>query len=381
MNIVTVAYYTFLRNLRDYKMMAAFTIVPILLIFIIGSAEDDNFTPKNLKTSELGYVVEDSSGLSRQLEEYLVSEKLSPILNARPIPNVEQGKKLVQSGELDAFLYLPKSAPGSESPVTLTLYGKGQWNAAKPILESFAQQANLARTVQVLDASSPSAGTDGSNAGFNPSDAGIETVMIETKGKIPDGIDYFSVTTMLQCLLIGSVLGVFAVTKDQHNDIRARLYSSPVSPKIQWFGKWLGTTVTLFIPAVFSMLFTKYVYMANWNGNMFIILPGLFLFTGVSIAIGMVLARLTNSAGASSAIGMFLMMLFTLTSGGFSPNVNDTLKQIGRLSPNHYAQEAIFSTIYKKGTEVAAGNLGVLFLYAVVLVGITMALPERRNKV
>lgn len=48
MKILMIAYYTFIRNVRDVKAMIAFILLPILMMLILGKALDSAYTPKKL---------------------------------------------------------------------------------------------------------------------------------------------------------------------------------------------------------------------------------------------------------------------------------------------------------------------------------------------
>jgi len=49
MKFLSIAYYTFIRNVRDAKAMLAFILLSILMILILGKALDSAYTPKKIE--------------------------------------------------------------------------------------------------------------------------------------------------------------------------------------------------------------------------------------------------------------------------------------------------------------------------------------------
>lgn len=166
----------------------------------------------------------------------------------------------------------------------------------------------------------------------------IEETKIVTEGKIPRGIDYYSVVTLFQFLIFGSIFGVFAITKDIGNHTYSRLQAAPVHWLQVIIGKYIGSVLALFIICIFIFLGTKFVYQANWNMDLWLILVVLLLFTSVSISIGMIVALLTKSTVISTLVLFVVMFVFTLVAGGFSPMEGELFERLSQFSPNTYAQ-------------------------------------------
>lgn len=65
MKIAMLVYYTFLRHLREYRVSISFIVMPLVMIAILGAALNYDFTPKNIDTIKIGFVVDREDGSSR----------------------------------------------------------------------------------------------------------------------------------------------------------------------------------------------------------------------------------------------------------------------------------------------------------------------------
>ncbi|MFF2481337.1 ABC transporter permease [Paenibacillus sp. NPDC058071] len=340
MKIGTIGAYTFLRQIRDYKAMAAFMILPVLLILVLGTALDNLYTPKTIDPLEVGIYSEDQGFVNDSLNQFFASEALSAQLKTVQAPSLEAGIASVKSNEWDAFVYM--EAQTSEAlrlgeKASLVVYDHSGNTFAGPLLESFVRTYNLNSSLLSLRAETVNPGSD------QPI---IKQVKIVTEGKIPRGIDYYAVTTMFQCLLFGALFGVFAVTKDLGNHTHGRLLTTPVRVSEFVIGKLLGSTLTVFIIAVFIFMVTRFGFKTNWDGSLWLIIAVLLLFSFFAASMGMLLAFLTQSTMLSSLVMFILSTLFTLVAGGYSPMKGNLIEQLSKISPNTYAQDVLFSNIY-----------------------------------
>lgn len=362
MNTWTIAYYTILRNFRDLKTILALTIFPIVLILIVGTALDSRFTPQTMKITKVGYLSENTGSVSKQFGQFLQSDKVKELLEVQEIKSFDDGMSQVKSEEIETFIYIP----GEKS--TIQVYGNQKLSAVQPLIESFIRAGNTVEAIAKLGVS------------YTPQEisSSTEEIRIATKGKIPRGIDYYAVTTLFQCLLIGAALGILSLTRDAANHTNLRMNSFAVKSYEILIGKILGNSLTLFSTAAFVVLFTKYVVHANWNGNMAFIFLVLFLFSIISISLGTLLVKLTNSTVISVLIMVGFSTIFTLASGGFIRTVDPVLEQIGWFTPSYYAQQAIFTSIYGGGSSTIETSILCLFLYTGLIMILTLAADRRR---
>lgn len=370
MKILMIAFYTFLRHVRDVKAMIAFLLLPIAMMLILGAALNSEFTPKTIDPMKVGYLSQDEGMLSTAFDQFLKSEQVGSLLQVEEVADVEQGKQAVKSGELKGFIYLQANLSqqlqdGGEARIEF--YSKDENSFVRPMLESFIRTYNLSDTLLKLDGKPVTPDLTASN---------IREVKIVTEGKIPRGIDYYSITMLFQSLLFGALFGIFAITKDLGNHTYSRLLAAPVHGSQVLLGKLIGSTLTLYAVSLFLFLVTKFVFKANWNADLWLILSVLFLFCAISVALGMILALSTRSTMISSLTLFIVNTVFTLVSGGFSPMEGKWIDTLSRLAPNWYGQKALFSDIYEG--SILYSSLAGLVVYSGIAVLVVFISGRRR---
>jgi ABC-2 type transport system permease protein len=370
MKISMIAFYTFLRNVRDVKSIIAFILMPLTLILILGAVVDSDFAPKTVEPVKVGYLSEDEGMISSTIVQFLKSEEFGSLLQLEEVANVDQGTEWIKSGELNSFIHVPaNSSQRLEQGVEarIEFYSKGEASFIQTALENFIQTFNLDDTLLRINGQSLENERISSN---------ILEVKIVTEGIIPRGIDYLTITMLLQCLLYGALFGVLVINKDMGNHTYSRLLAAPVHSSRILLGKLTGSTITLYGIALFIFLLTKYAFGANWNGSLWMILLVLFLFTVISVSLGMLLAYLTKSTMISSLTIFVFATVCTVVSGGYTPVEGEVFDLLSRFAPNSYAQKALFADIYE-GTIEHTTILG-LVLYTGIILLLTFV-SERRK--
>ncbi|HEY2420593.1 MAG TPA: ABC transporter permease [Neobacillus sp.] len=370
MKLLSIAYYTFIRNVRDVKAMTAFILLPLLMMLILGKALDSAYTPKKIDPMNVGYFSKDDGLLNRSLNGFFNAKETRSILNVKNVKTLESGMEQVKSGKLKGLIYLSKGTSDQFTKgeqVKIHFYSKEKTSYVLPVVESFVRTFNVGNTLIKID---------GQQLQSNSTPSVIKEVKIVTEGKIPRGIDYYSLTALFQSLLFGAIFGVFAITKDLGNHTNLRIGAAPVHDGKIILGKLIGTTMTLYGISILIFLISKFIYKANWNGSLWLILVVLFMFSAISVAFGMILAYLSKSTMASSLSIFIVGTVFTLVAGGFSRMDGKVIEMLSYLSPNTYAQKALFTNIYE-GTFTQF-NILVLVFYTIMVVVLTFIAGRRR---
>ncbi|MFD2700905.1 ABC transporter permease [Paenibacillus shunpengii] len=369
MKVWTIAYYTALRHVRDVKAMAAFLLLPLIMMLMLGTMQSSKFTPTKVEPVNVGFLNKDEGRVGVELEKYLLSQKVQGLVQLIPVSDIAEGNEFMNTGKINSLIHVPthlsnQLLDGEE--VQVEFYGKEDHPFIQPIVESFIRTQNL--RVVADHAGNPAAGTE--------SESSIREVKLETEGKIPTGVDYYAVTTMFQFLLLGALFGVFAVTKDIGNHTYSRFLAAPVYGSRITLGKLLGSLITLYGISMFLFLVSKYVFRANWDTSLWMIMLVLLLFAAISVSLGMIMAYLTKSTLISSLSLFILSFVFTLISGGITPIDGAVFDTLSRFAPNSYGQKILFGSIYD-GTFMSSAMRG-LALYTGITIILAMVSGRRR---
>lgn len=369
MKVWTIAFYTALRHVRDIKAMAAFLLLPLVMMLLLGTMQNSKFTPTMVDPVNVGFLNKDDGRVGAELKNYLLSQEVQGLVQLVSVSDIAEGNELMKTGKINSLIHVPTHLSkqlmiGEDGRVEF--YGKEDYPFIQPLVESFIQKQNL--LVVVDQAEKLTANTE--------NDSVIRKVKLETAGEIPTGVDYYAVTTMFQFLLLGALFGVFAVTKDIGNHTYSRFLAAPVYGSQVTLGKLLGSLITLYGISMFLFLVSKYVFRANWDTSLWTIMLVLLLFAAISVSFGMIMAYLTKSTMISSLSLFILSFVFTLISGGITPIDGAVFDTLSWFAPNSYGQKVLFSSIYD-GTFMSSALFG-LTLYMGITVVLAMVSGRRR---
>lgn len=359
MKIAMITFYTMIRHLRDKRVMIAFILMPIVMIAILGAALDNQFTPKNVKAVDVGFISMENEQLTSTFREFLGTEEVTSMLNVISVDSYEDGITAIKKGEFESLIYIPVNNSQNEKQMPIEIYSNKETSVVVPIIESFVRVYNLNETLIRLEGRPVNPTFMGSN---------IEETKIITEGKIPSGVDYYSISTLFQCMIMGAIYGVFAVTKDLGNYTYTRLTTAPIKSIQITFGKLIGSTLALFLVSVLIFLVSKFLYKANWNADLWLILSVLLLIAMIAVSIGMILAFLTRNTMISALMTFIISFFFTFVAGGFSPMEGAVFEFLSQLSPNTYGRQLLSSNIYDGILDLDA------LLKLLVITGVTVIL-------
>ena len=345
MRIFHVAYYTILRNIRDKKSMSSMLLLPIVLILILGTALSGAFKTTNLDSIPVCYLNNDRGEASQHFEEFLKSEEISKILEIKRVTSFDEGKKLVGEKKTRAVIVINESyseniKSGRKANIEVYSSGFSEFSSSiiKNIVESYNQGANTVGAMQMLGVT---------DLKYSRSESIAESP-ITTDGKRPKAIDYYAVTMLVMILMYGTQYGCHGIGEDYLENRGKRVKNTPIKPYEQFAGITLGNIFTVMCQSLILILFTKYVYGANWGGNIPGILLISFTLSTMSIALGIMFTVLIRDRMKASTMISLLVPIMTFLAGGYTPISagNSVFAKIMYISPSYLAQTAFFNIIY-----------------------------------
>jgi len=368
MKILTAAYYEFVKNIRDIRMAAILLVFPIITVYILGNAVGNFFSTDVVNKIPVGYVNEDSGLIGEEFDEFVKQQEISDRLEIINYDDKDLAEGDIDNGKIDVMIYLPNNLSEEilkENNQSIELYGKKNIEFVESLTNSFISTYNTLNAVISVSGRPVLPNSEGS----------IKRIFYTKDAKMPTMVDYYSVLTLLQVLIIGAIFGVFIVTRGTDTDMHIRIHSLPVSRWALIIGRILGSTVYLLLSAIVVILFTKYVYQANWDGNLLIILGTLTIFSIMAVGIGALIGSLIPSFSTSLMIVLLLMIFFGTISGAVSPA---STGGIGIISPNFHAKILIFGTIYgyskdimKEAALLLIGGTMVIYSMLAIFIGRT----------
>lgn len=362
MKIIVTAYYEFIKNLRDIKMLACLLVFPILITFLLGNALGGYLSKDSPDKIPVGYVNMDRGTLGDEFNKFLQNEEIKKRLQITNFDNRGEAQAAVEGSRVDSVIYIPSS--GGER-VTIELFGKKNVEFVEGITRSFVSTLNSVTAV-ISSGGIPQAVEEESS---------LQRMYFTKDASAPKIMDYYAILELLQVLVLGSIFGISIVTRSSESDMHVRVHSLPASRFTLTLGRVLGSSLYLFAISIVVILFTKYVYGVNWNGNQLVILGALLSMSIISVGIGVLVGTLVPSFSTALMIVLLLMLFFGIFSGAISPASAEG--SLGKFIPNYHAKILILGTIYKYPRGVMLNSMLWLGGFITVIYGLSSALIRR----
>ncbi|ABR50285.1 ABC-2 type transporter [Alkaliphilus metalliredigens QYMF] len=391
MKIVQISYYKLLRHVRDKKSMSQMILLPIILIFILGTALSNHFTITDISPTKVAYFSQDAGAGSRYFEMFMKSGEVNQIIDLQEVDSYDTGIAMIEKREMTAFVYIDEDYShgvyqGKQADIQVfsSVQGSFRTSIVQSVVDSYINGAN---TVQAKIRLNNGEEMDlihylGDNEQmFFTKNENIENISIDTAGSTPKAMDYYAVTMLVMILMYGAEYGSGAIAEIKFQSKGSRLIAAPIRRYEIYIGSTLGVALTLFIQSVVLILFTKYVYHVNWGDNLYIILFTCLTLSIFATGLGIVGCLLSGSSKVASSVTNILVVIFTFVAGGYMPldQQGGLLGIMRGLSPNHYAQRAIFNTIYSGNMEQVKSSIGIMWL--MILAVFTISIVKGRRKV
>lgn len=356
MKFLVAAWYEFLKNIRDIKMVGALIIFPILTIYVVGTAVEGFFDASSDTRYEIAYVNEDQGAVGEQFDTFLAQDDLQERLVVHPYATEAEGRRAVDEDGLAALVYLPEGLSESVmngEPGAISVYGNGSQALVETLVSGYTSAFNAMYAV----ISTGGIPAEVSRQGHIQRAARIRS--------IPDLKDYYAVVILLQILVMGGIFGVHMTTKKYGSDIHIRMHALPVRQWVTLAGRILGSAVYLFLASVVIILVSGWAFSANWDGNAWIMGSTLLLFCLCMVCLGAAIGRIFGKFSTSLMMVITLMFFFGVATGSSSPQ--SRLVALGKFTPNYYAKTLLFGTIYGYPAETMVQS-------ALMLAGIAIAI-------
>ncbi|RED54964.1 ABC transporter permease [Cohnella lupini] len=360
-----------LRSTQTFIFMLAF---PILLMLILGTALTNAFS----STAQIGdmqllysnkasnpQLIQHWQGFSQAIEH----EGIQIV----PAADGTNGQEEIREDRYTAYVEL-----GDDG---IQVYGSSKHaiesNIIQGMLTAFANQYNLAAAAFKQDPSKAEAILANANGGSH--------IVRETSldpNKQAGSMDYYAISMTTMIALYSALPGSFLFRSERTRKTAIRLMASPVSKGSLFAGKVLGSTIINFLCIIAVVLFSLFVYGANWGdhyGMVFLVLATQVIF---SISLGLGLSYLLKGDSARSFI-MIFTQIASFVGGAYFPvdqRGGAWITQIlPYISPLHWANTALTKIIYADDLMAAWPTIGVNLGIAAAFL-ITAALIMRKRE-
>lgn len=218
---------------------------------------------------------------------------------------------------------------------------------------------------------------------LGPQDTAALTVATETLGKKQDdsafqGFTYPSASNLVLFVFITSLTASSQLVEARRSGIALRMVSTPTSSRAVMLGSIFGRFAIALFQGLFIFTVGALLFGVKWGdplGTAALIFLFCLVATGIAMLAGAIL-RTPEQAGLGVPLGIGLGML----GGCMWPLeiVGPTMRAIGHVTPHAWAMDGFISLLQGKTIADITMELGVLALFALVLIGISVPLFRRK---
>lgn len=369
MKALYIAYYTALRNVRDYRNLTTMMVLPVVLILILGNALAGTFQIENIDPVKVVVVNENEGELLKSLKEFLQQQSIREIINVETVENLDLGLDKIKEGKAFVLIHV-EATDKSKIDVYKRDESEFSGSVVKNVLDSFVQYANADYACSALG------GINGSTVHYE----NIREEAINPDGKRPKGLDYYAAAMLIMTMMYGTANGASAMAEERFYRTEIRLKSAPLNSYEVFIGKVTGTILTLLLDAVIILLFTKYVYDVNWGDNIFFIMFTCFTLAVLATGIGVASFMLIGDENKTQALLSILVPVLTFLGGGYMPyhTMSSAMKKLSILSPNYLGLRIMLNTIYE-GNQLQVRNYMVILWIVSLALFVVSAFKGRRD--
>ncbi|NEW05389.1 ABC transporter permease [Paenibacillus sp. SYP-B3998] len=386
MHIWTIAWYEVLRMMRMRYVFIIQFLMPLLLIFILGSALSNTFKieDKTLKPVKVDVVQGDTGAISSWFDSFVAAQQVQPVIQTNSIPTREEAVERVKAGESEFALIIPNDfsaqvLQGKEAQWEMIL-GKdyGQNLTAQMVLRSFLDQINQIQATMV--ATGPGAlqamQNQGSNL-FHKPDTNAPThvrigKMTQTNANYT-ATQYYAASMLIMFLLYSGMSAAIGLQNEKEKHTLSRLNSLPISNVKILMGKILGNTIISLLQAFVIIAATIVFYGVDWGHSYLMLFLVCLLIIVVSMSLAIVVMIIAGSTKSVNTIFQMLILAMTFLSGGFTPLPDGLLHQLGEFTINYWGMQSLFRIMLRSDSFIIIHHVLILAAIGACLLVVSLA--------
>jgi len=373
------ALYEFKKYIRNRSLLLLMIGLPLLLIFILGSALDIQIKP-----AKVALYLEDQGELAEGIGSFWDDPALTPYVMPMKEDSQQQVESLVKAGKADYGVVVPahfsEEVIAGQSAEWIVFPGRNADKnmAAEAVIDHYMTDANLELAKLALaGAASVSAKHEPDNpaVGEGVGEGADSYVKVGTlsagSNQIFDSVSavqYYAAAYLIMFLLYNGMIAADAVLDQRREGTLQRLYAVPVSFRGIIAGIICGAFMLSIFQAAAILLFTTYVYGVDWGGSFGLI--GLICLLTIVASMGFAFFITSFKLSRKTVNSIFTFAVFSMTfmSGGMMAGVGSLLGGADRFTLNYWSNASLRSIMNGSDTDTVIGQIIVLAIIAFVLV-------------
>ncbi|SEB43507.1 ABC transporter permease [Paenibacillus sp. GP183] len=383
MNIWTIAKYEVQRMMTSRTVLLIQFALPLILIFILGSALSNQFQIKDkaIPSVSVALVQQDSGSMNEELAAFLKSGRITDLIHITTYTTSDEAKNQIKLGKEQFGLVVPadfsdKVMRGGSAEWEMILGNDYDQNlTAQMVFGSFLDQINFYQSLSI--AAGPNvqkaAQPSGEAAKYGAADNSfVQMGKLSASDANYSASQYYAAAMLVMFLLYSGMSAAISMMNEKEKHTLMRLNSMPIPEVHLMFGKITGNAFITMLQSFVIIAATTLFYGVNWGHSYGMLAVVCLCLTAVSMSLAVMISMLAGSIKAVITIFQFLIMAMTFLSGGFSPLPDGFLHTIGEFTVNHWALQSMLRMMLESDVTVILQYVTILGMIAVGLLIISL---------
>lgn len=368
-DIITVAYYEILRFMRHRVLFLLLFAMPLLIIFILGSALSTFFTSKPVHpgTIRLALLMGDDGFIRPSLERLTNGGALGDA-EVLPVQSEEDLHMALRRGEADAGLAVP--AGFSES---LRQGRQPEWefvsggNTLKAVFalqvfhaffdgwnQRFAESGGWTDGAVPLDVPALPR-TDSSKI-----DSGVTLTLWNGSEVTYSALQYYSAHMLVMFMLYFGMAAAINLVTAKENHTLYRMRTLPVPTWRILTGNVAGQSAVALLQTAVIIGGTAWFYGVDWGGRFWLLALVCLLVMLFTQSLAVMVGIASRRSQEATILFQSITIVMTFLAGGFTPNIGESLSRLGVYTINYWAAQSMLRMMLHADTSVIMENIAVL---------------------
>jgi ABC-2 type transport system permease protein len=388
MKIWTIAWYEIRRMMTTRAVLSLNFALPLLLIFILGSALSDVFQVKDkpLKPVKVALTELDTGMMKEHFDAFLNAAKSAGIIEVTMYTQRDEAEKQVKLGNAEFGLIIPfdfservwkgqtagwEMILGNDYAQNLTaqyVFGAFLDTANRIQSTLITTNPNLLSTVQERLASLKVDAAD---------DSYVSVGRLVSSGANYSASQYYAASMLIMFLLYAGMSAAISMVNEKANHTLMRMNAMPIPEVHVMIGKILGNTVIAFMQSILIIAISKLVYGVDWGSHYVMLLLVCLLVITVSMSMAVLGTMLAGSSKSVTSVFSAIIVAMTFMSGGFTPLPQGLLSRLGEFTVNYWASQSILRMMLEGDPGIITSEVTTLGWIALIFMVITLGVYRK----
>lgn len=376
------------RILKIRSVVLNLFILPLLLIFILGTAlssamgTGEENIPDVLRVGVI-QPSDVSSPMGEAFKVFAAAPDVSRMMKVQNMASQDEAVNALKQGKLDFAVIMTSDMmqqwmAGKEVKLQWILGKDSTLNIVGQTLftrftDELNRQAAIAKVLGPETISAASAQT----AAESEEQSNIRVSSPGHSDRSYSASQYYAAAMLAMFMLYSGMTTINSLFTERDKKTLARLQAAPVGNGVIFAGKIAGNSLLAFMQAIIIILMTHMLFGVDWGGHPGLIMLLCVLITLASMTLGIIVALVSKSAASANTIMQSIIIVMTFISGGFTPIAIDFVQRISEFTVNHWALQSFLSMMLGASVREIMHNMLMLGAVCAVLAAVAAVIYRK----